>query len=319
MKWTRLLLCTGILCSTSIISFADDPQPRVTKVLTSPQQAGVLVIDKQPLDLGKYWIGVSVSQVSDTLREHLPLTDGMGVVASELVDKGPAKAAGIEKHDVLLKAGDAPLRSAKDLVDAVNKAETKDLSIELIHKGQKKTITVKPAERPAEARQPVDMRQLAHLPPHLHQRILNLNTADGQALVFVQPGIPLGMPPVQDAPLPPGVSVTVTRTNQDPAKITVKRDKDAWEITEKELDKLPADLRPHVEAMLHRTPGKVAWTPAPVVAPPVPGFAPGQVRVRTIQPERQEEDAPVRKRDLIELEQKLKDLSQKLDELNKKN
>lgn len=319
MKWTRLLLCTGILCSTSIISFADDPAVRATQVYTLPQQAGVLVIDKQPFDLGKYWIGVSVSEVSDTLREHLPLTDGMGVVASELVDKGPAKAAGIEKHDVLLKAGDAPLRSAKDLVDAVNKAETRDLSIELIHKGQKKTITVKPAERPAEARQPVEARLPAQLPPHLHQRIINSYTPNGQALVFLQPGFPVGAPPMQDAPLPPGVSVSVTRTNHDPAKITVKRDKDSWEILETELDKLPADLRPHVEAMLHRTPGKVTWTPAPVVAPPVPGFAPGQVRVRNYQPERQEEDAPVRKRDLIELEQKLKNLSQKLDELNKKN
>ena len=74
-------------------------------------------------------------------------------------------------------------------------------------------------------------------------------------------------------PLPPDTSVVVSKEGDKPANITVKRGDKKWEVTEKQLDKLPADVRPFVEQMLGRgamgifgglkaydvTPGACAW------------------------------------------------------------
>jgi hypothetical protein len=50
------------------------------------------------------------------------------------------------------------------------------------------------------------------------------------------------------------MSVVIRKEGDHPATITVKRGDEKWEVTEKELDKLPADVRPHVERMLGRGP-----------------------------------------------------------------
>ena len=52
------------------------------------------------------------------------------------------------------------------------------------------------------------------------------------------------------ARLPDEVSITISRNGSAPTQITVKNKEQSWEITEKELDKLPADIRKHVESML---------------------------------------------------------------------
>ena len=45
------------------------------------------------------------------------------------------------------------------------------------------------------------------------------------------------------------MSIVISKEGDQPAKIVVKRGDEKWEVTEKELDKLPADVRPHVEHM----------------------------------------------------------------------
>lgn len=59
--------------------------------------------------------------------------------------------------------------------------------------------------------------------------------------------------------LPDDLSVSVTKKGSEPARITVKKGEQSWEITEKELDKLPDDVRKHVEAAINpihsRVPG----------------------------------------------------------------
>ena len=44
--------------------------------------------------------------------------------------------------------------------------------------------------------------------------------------------------------------MTIIKKGSEPALITVKKGEQSWEITDKELDKLPADVRKHVEPML---------------------------------------------------------------------
>ena len=54
--------------------------------------------------------------------------------------------------------------------------------------------------------------------------------------------------------MPNGVSISIQKQNDKPTHITVQRGNDKWEITgddPESLKKLPDDLRPFVERMLH--------------------------------------------------------------------
>ena len=50
--------------------------------------------------------------------------------------------------------------------------------------------------------------------------------------------------------LPENVTVSIVRKGTDPAKIVVKKDDQSWEVTDKELNKLPDDVRKLVEPMI---------------------------------------------------------------------
>lgn len=52
---------------------------------------------------GAYRVGVTLSDADDTLRSQLKLADGEGLIVTDVVPDGPAAAAGIQKHDVLIK------------------------------------------------------------------------------------------------------------------------------------------------------------------------------------------------------------------------
>lgn len=50
--------------------------------------------------------------------------------------------------------------------------------------------------------------------------------------------------------LPEGMSVSVTKSGSEPARIVVKKGDQTWEVTDKELDKLPPDVRKAVDAAI---------------------------------------------------------------------
>lgn len=70
--------------------------------------------------------------------------------------------------------------------------------------------------------------------------------------------------------LPEGVTVSITRTGNEPAKVTVKRGEQSWETTENDLSVLPEDLRGPVNEMLQHPPH-----PVTVSSPVITGTAIG--------------------------------------------
>jgi hypothetical protein len=179
---------------------------------------------QQALDqqLGKYWLGVECRVAQPELKAQLDLKDGEGLVVVHVADDGPAAKAGLKRHDVIVSAGDDKLKRLSDLIKAVNAAEGKAVSLKIIRAGKEQTISVTPAERPRD---------------------------DSQIIARPGPGFmwPGGGPP---ADLPDNVSVSIVRKGKEPAKITVTRGEDKWEISDQELNKLPDDLRPQVQRML---------------------------------------------------------------------
>lgn len=255
----------------------------------------------QPVELGEYWLGLECSPARGALRTQLGLPEDQGLVVERLVPDGPAAKAEIQQHDVLLKAGATPLKNAQDLIDAVQAAEGKELPIELIRRAQPKHVAVTPAKRPEEARPagpwaaPYDEALDAYKKAlegldqpgneDVRRRTLRFfeRMRPGEVLrgplrwQFFGPGTILPPDAWPRPPLPGNMSITISKHGDQPAQITVKQDGQKWEVTEEELDKLPKDIRPHVERMLGRVVGDPLAHPehepdlvAPDVTAPLP-------------------------------------------------
>jgi len=212
-----------------------------------------------PIKLGDYWLGLECYPADDAMRAQLKLPEGHGLVVGSVVPESPAAEVEIKRHDVLVKAGDESLGGIQDLVDAVESAKESELTIELIRGGKKKEITVTPAKRPHDARPGHGVHTLPQAgwdrARKLLERLQPGNLPKGQyRFRFFHPGMVLPPGHDVDKPLPGNMSISVTKQGEKPAKIVVERGDERWELTEDDLDKLPEDVRPHVERMLGRLP-----------------------------------------------------------------
>ncbi len=203
------------------------------------------------LNLGRikpseYWLGLLCYVPEPALRSQLKLPADRGLVVARLVPDSPAAKAGIQEHDVLLKAGDKTLGQIPDLIEAVDAVKDTKLSLELIRAGQTLSVEVQPQKRPAntEVAQPAEENDWKTLRGWMDRMVPG---GPPMRFQFFHPGMIL--PPELPA-LPNDMSVTVTRQGSEPARIVVQQGEQRWEVSEKELDKLPPDVRQHVQRML---------------------------------------------------------------------
>ncbi len=236
------------------VEMPEMPAPTATLVVTAASGQGT------------YWLGVQCFPVLPALRAQLNLPEKQGILVTGVLPESPAAKAGIAQHDVLVRAGDKPLSGSHDLLDAIGAANGGKLRIELIRGGKPKTIEVAPAKRPKEIRG-------AEVPPppgpdaagwEMVQKWMEgmIPGQEGQAgrpgvqFRVVQPGLIVPFPQnmnVGETPLPPDMSVTISKEGDHETKIVVKRGDRKWEAVQREIsEKLPADVGQHVDRMLCR-------------------------------------------------------------------
>ena len=90
------------------------------------------------------WLGVRIQQVTDEIAESLSVKPPRGALIAGIDDKGPAKPAGIEPGDVVVKFDGRDIKEMRDLPKIV--AETpigKDVEVVVIRKGKEEKKTVK--------------------------------------------------------------------------------------------------------------------------------------------------------------------------------
>ena len=90
------------------------------------------------------WLGVRIQQVTDEIAESLNIKPARGALIAGVDDKGPAKPAGIEPGDVVVKFDGKDIKEMRDLPRTV--ADTpvgKDVEIVVIRKGKEEKKTVK--------------------------------------------------------------------------------------------------------------------------------------------------------------------------------
>ena len=208
-----------------------------------------------------FWLGLQGAVLdSPVLRTHLQLADDVGVVVEQIVPHSPAEKAGLRRHDVLISVGGEQITDMSVLQKAVADSQGKPIEIKFIRLAKEEMVTVTPEERPADiaaAQQGGDvpgipgdapMGDVARMLEQLQQR-----GGMPRGLRLFGPGMVFnGQFNVNQ--VPNGFAVTVTRENDGPAKITVTKDGQTWTVEGDDaeaLKKLPDDVRPFVEQMLH--------------------------------------------------------------------
>ncbi len=111
------------------------PSKTVQAVVSQLQQFG---------EIHRGWLGVKIQQVTDEIAESLGLKPTRGALVAGIDDKGPAKPAGIEAGDVIVKFDGKDIKEMRDLPRIV--ADTpvgKDVEVIIVRKGKEEKKTVK--------------------------------------------------------------------------------------------------------------------------------------------------------------------------------
>jgi serine protease Do len=86
---------------------------------------------------------VRIQQVTDEIAESLNIKPARGALIAGVEDKGPAKPAGIEPGDVVVKFDGKDIKEPKDLSRVVaDTAVGKEVDVVIIRKGQEETRKV---------------------------------------------------------------------------------------------------------------------------------------------------------------------------------
>src|SRR4030088_3057337 len=104
---------------------------------------GVVASLRQFGELRRGWLGVRIQQVTDEIAESLSIKPARGALIAGVEEKGPAKPAGIEPGDVVIKFDDKDIKEPKHLSRMVpDTAVGKAVDVVIIRKGEEQTKQV---------------------------------------------------------------------------------------------------------------------------------------------------------------------------------
>ncbi len=235
----------------------------------------------------KYWLNMRLAPVSKALDAQLDLK-GAGALVDQVGAGGAADKAGIKANDILLAAGDRPISKASDLEGTI--ADGKEFSLKLLRGGKEQTVAVTPEKldpdtlaarianldlpKEFEAKEKLIREKLSEIENMVREK-LKESGIDAMRLQLMQPGkiFPRGGPFPGGLPeFPDDLNITVRKHGKSPAEIEVKKGDQTWTVKEDDLGALADEVRPQVEAFLHRGPRFVMhnWRGADTV--PAAGF-----------------------------------------------
>jgi C-terminal processing protease CtpA/Prc len=125
---------------------------RQTVVVTPKSAEVALEITRAILNEAgrRFWLGVGLATADDTLRSHLTIGGGEGLVVTGVEENSPAAKAGVMVNDILLKLSGKPLTTVEVLAAQLQEIGGKSANLELLRRGKPATLTVTPEKRPAE-------------------------------------------------------------------------------------------------------------------------------------------------------------------------
>jgi serine protease Do len=90
------------------------------------------------------WLGVRIQNVDDSIAESLGLGAARGALIAGIDERGPAKPAGLQSGDVIVKFDNKDIKESRDLPKLVASLPVgKEVEVVIVRKGQEVTKTVK--------------------------------------------------------------------------------------------------------------------------------------------------------------------------------
>lgn len=115
-----------------------------------PADTAAATVD-QILKTGKVtrgWLGVSVQPIDDDIAASLGLKKDQGALVVQVVEGGPAQAAGVVQGDVILQVNGDTIKDSRDLTRKIGATSVGSTArLLLLRDGQRRTLSVKLAER----------------------------------------------------------------------------------------------------------------------------------------------------------------------------
>ena len=128
-------------------------------------------------ELRRGWLGVRIQQVTDEIAESLSIRPARGALIAGIDDKGPAKPAGIEPGDVVVKFDGKDVKEPKDLSRIVaDTAVGKAVDVLIIRKGKEviKQVTLGRLDD-GEKPQPASVKSMPEAEKPATQKALGLD------------------------------------------------------------------------------------------------------------------------------------------------
>src|SRR3954454_431365 len=237
MNWALMLALA--LCVGGVVRAQDQDRQdeKVVKIGKADQDQSKPNLGPRDRDQGeqeapKYWIGLLGGPIppDHVLRAQLDLPENQGLLVANVLPNSPAAKAGLKQYDVLVKANNKELHEMKDLVDLVLSEGPKkgQITLDVLRRGKHETIALKPEERPANAPTPQlgrDDEEGTPGGPDVDQFMQQFRNRFPMQFRNMGPGVIVGGG-AGVANMPNGVSVSITKENDKPAHISVKRGSD---------------------------------------------------------------------------------------------
>ncbi|MBS0201410.1 MAG: hypothetical protein JSS49_00815 [Planctomycetes bacterium] len=220
--------------------------------LSSPQDLVKVVQAAETKALKLEFLRRGKKQVLEVTPEERPNTAGLDLAISRLpyqVGNVKGTVTGIPGEGVTFWAGPMIMNVAAVPLPPGMTMEFQPAE------GPPETVTVKQGDRTWEA----EVKSIDKLPEEIsalvrQQLELRRGIASRTNAVFTRT-LTAGAPSLvihgSARALPNDVTVTVIRKGADPARISIKKGDQSWDVTEKELDKLPAEVRPIADTALN--------------------------------------------------------------------
>lgn len=117
---------------------------RIPRSGDMPEMEGSNVERRVIVREGGRQIGVGIAPLTKQLGEYFGVTDGKGLLVSEVRENSPAAKAGLKAGDVIVAADGKSVGESEELVDAINVKKDGDVTLTVIRNKKKETVKVTP-------------------------------------------------------------------------------------------------------------------------------------------------------------------------------
>ena len=147
-----------------------------------PSKNVAAVVDqlRQFGEMRRGWLGVRIQQVTDEIADSLGMKPTRGALVAGIDDRGPAKPAGIEPGDVIVRFDGREIKEMRDLPRIVGDTPVgKEVPVIVVRKGKEETKTVRLGRlEDAEKQQPAAAKTDAPEQKSVVQKSLGLDLAN---------------------------------------------------------------------------------------------------------------------------------------------